>query len=277
MFKRPAINLTVIKLATRWLSVIALGFYSGLSISDNSKHTPEDEKLLAVGKAYKQNTSTLLYTEKHFLTDSNAKLVVYYEPTGEEFARKTLDYSLNPTTPMFKQINQRSGESVEVSLVEQNTLSIAYQKTQDKPLNNSRIPLQRSLVVDAGFDNFINQYWHKLIAREALDFDYLLPTRGRTISLTISTTDCEKNFECFEIYPTNAALNLVVKNLKLQYHVKTKQLYTFKGRGNIADHRGKYRCAYLLYPLIRTSLVGPRALKCYVFYYYLLFSLAAPL
>ena len=256
MFKRPAINLTVIKLATRWLSVIALGFYSGLSISDNSKHTPEDDKLLAVGKAYKQNTSTLLYTEKHFLTDSNAKLVVYYEPTGEEFARKTLDYSLNPTTPMFKQINQRSGESVEVSLIEQNTLSIAYQKTQDKPLNNSRIPLKRSLVVDAGFDNFINQYWHKLIAREALDFDYLLPTRGRTISLTISNTDCEKNFECFEIYPTNAALNLVVKNLKLQYHAKTKQLYTFKGRGNIADHRGKYTNVHIYY----THLFEPHSL-----------------
>ena len=79
MFKQPVINLAFMKLATRWLSVIALGFYSGLSISDISKHTLEDEKLLAVGKAYKQNTSTLLYTEKHFLTNSNAKLVVYYE------------------------------------------------------------------------------------------------------------------------------------------------------------------------------------------------------
>lgn len=203
--------------------------------------------LVAEGWAYKAGTNTLLYTERHFIEDADKRRVVYYEPDGSEFAHKTLHYSLAESMPFFQQHNTRLGELIEVSAGDKGNIRVTYRPSPDAQSTRNEIDPNQNLVIDAGFDNFIQQHWEALNRGEKLTFDYLLPTRARTIELAIGKTDCDSPRLCLRISPANALLGLFADDIKLEYSRDTRKLYRFAGKSNIANSQGKYQTVSIVY------------------------------
>lgn len=203
--------------------------------------------LVAEGVAYEHETEKVLYTEKHFIESKEKHLVTYYEPSGEEFARKTLDYTSGDSAPFFHQYNSRLGEVIQVFPGEEDTIKVSYQSSSKAKKAEDEIDTSARLVIDAGFDNFIRQNWTPLQQGEKQNFNYLLPTRGATIELELKKVDCDPTLLCLKISPANPFLGFFAGDIKLEYHTDTRKLLRFVGRSNIADENGKYRNVSISY------------------------------
>ncbi len=199
------------------------------------------KEFFAEGQAFTPDGKTLLYKERHYRLAGNKVLVQYFENDGQLLAEKTLDYSLGISTPLFEQLNLRTGEKILITQDNDHTLNVYYQKKQNYKIKVNSVPLTPNLVVDAGFDNLVRQHWLDLQAGKVLSFNYLLPTRGKAVELKIRRYSCEEKYLCLKIFPGNRLLNLIVKNLRLQYNTQSRQLLMFSGKGNISNSKGRYQ------------------------------------
>lgn len=205
------------------------------------------QDLFAEGSAYDPQSGELLYTEKHYQLDEQRRRVDYFEADGRPFASKLLDYSADPAAPGFRQRNERSGEHIDVFYTNDN-LQVVYRKSRDATDRRYVVALQQSLVIDAGFDSLVKQHWSQLSAGEDLKIRYLLPTRGSTLQLKVrKTSACADARLCLEISPTNPVFKLFSADIQLEYQQASRTLLRFSGRGNIADHRGRYRNVSISY------------------------------
>jgi len=200
-----------------------------------------DNKLSFIGRAYDQISGDLLYSEEHYFLNTTFHTVIYKEPTGKIFARKEVFYLSNAFAPDIYQVNHRNGESINIHMKD-NQYLIRYQENLDKPMKTRSIRDNTGLVIDAGFNKYIQTNWQLLTANQSPSIKYLLPTRQTTIELVIERTSCkESNQTCFLIEPSNWFFRMLSKPLVLTYDSDSRKLMTFQGKSNISDSEGNYQ------------------------------------
>ena len=200
-----------------------------------------DNKLSFIGRAYDQNSGDLLYSEEHYFINSAHHSVIYREPTGQVFAKKQVIYNANQNAPEVYQVNHRNGESINIHKKD-NEYLVSYQETPNQPIKTEAIKDKDALVIDAGFNKYIQTNWQSLTANQSPSIKYLLPTRQTTIELEIERTSCkESNQTCFLIEPSNWFFRMLSKPLVLTYDSDSRKLMTFQGKSNISDSEGNYQ------------------------------------
>lgn len=196
-----------------------------------------------VGSAYSMKTGALLYKETHTPLEDGHYQVDYSEPNGAMFAHKKLDFSSSTLTPSFTQVNDRNGESIEVKH-EEGDLTTTYQENSAAKEETGSVKLAAGMVVDAGFDGFIKQYWDALSAGKKMDVEYLVPSKQTTFTFRFSQAACVKGTQtgavCFSLSPVSWVVKLAVDPIIVAYQPKSKRLLRFTGRANICDAQGKY-------------------------------------
>lgn len=191
--------------------------------------------LLFEGTAYDINTKDVLYKEQHTITlnerdQYKATAVTYLDSSGEVFAKKTLDFSHDLMSPLVDFEDTRVGISVKVSK-EDNGLSVRYKSASDSASGIvKRVPM---MVVDAGFDQMLLQYWDVLLNNERLEFEFLAPTRAQLISFSLTPTFQNDAIIGFSLAPSNFFLRLLVDPIKLTYDKLTKRILIYEGLTNI--------------------------------------------
>jgi len=196
-----------------------------------------------VGTAYSVKTGTLLYRETHQKINENDYKVEYSEPDGRIFGHKIIDFSQSAMTPSFSQRNERNGESIEVEQSNGNVIS-TYQESSTAKKETGSVKLAAGMVVDAGFDAFIKQYWDALVAGKKMQVDYLVPSKLTTFAFQFSQAACvegtEDGAQCFSFIPVSWLVKLAVDPIVVAYDPIKKNLLRFTGRANICDVQGKY-------------------------------------
>lgn len=196
-----------------------------------------------IGEAYSLKDQSLLYREYHQINNTD-HLVIYRDPQDKEFSRKTLDYSPSDFAPSFKQYNQWSGELISVNN-QQHTLELSYTNEEKdiKKTNTKVINASDTLIIDAGFNRYIQQNWQQIIDGEYTPFNYALADRQDIVKLAIEHADCqqpvEKSQTCFSLGVNNRLLRWLIGSLNLVYDKESKQLMRFTGLANINDQDGK--------------------------------------
>ncbi|QUX97508.1 hypothetical protein C0J08_19820 [Marinomonas sp. CT5] len=203
-----------------------------------------------VGSAYSVETGTLLYRETHQKVSEDIYKVEYSEPDGQIFANKTLDFSKSRITPSFSQVNERNGEKISVTQ-SGDLLKISYQENNTAKVEKDSVKLVAGMVVDAGFDAFVKQYWNTLITGKEMDIEYLVPSRQTTYSFRVSQITCvdgtKEGAMCFALKPVSWFVRLALDPIVVAYDPADKRLLRFTGRANICDEQGKYQTVDIQY------------------------------
>ncbi|BFM50444.1 hypothetical protein [Marinomonas sp. THO17] len=204
----------------------------------------------AFGQAYSLESGELLYTERHQALPNRQHSVVYAEPDGQVFARKQIDFSQSLIRPSFQQLNQRNGEYIKVAQ-QGDSFLVSYRESTDTEEETERISDQTNMVIDAGFDAFVRQYWQALMTGKAMDIDYLVPSKQTTFSFRFQQASClagtPANAVCFTLSPVSWLVKLAVDPIVVAYDKGQQQLLRFTGRANISNAEGKYQSVDIRY------------------------------
>ena len=188
-----------------------------------------------IGTAYHTESGDVMYSEEHIYMSDNHHQVIYREKDGSVFAEKMLDYSESEFMPDFYHENTRNGEIVAVN-VNAKTIEVNYRRSLNSNQKKDALDHSGIVIVDAGFDKFIQANWNKLVGGEKLEFDYLIPVRSKTFTLSLQGKKCNvPGRACFEISTASLLLGILVRSIHLEYNVETKSLLRFKGKSNISN------------------------------------------
>ncbi|WP_143269420.1 hypothetical protein [Mangrovitalea sediminis] len=205
---------------------------------------PLDRHIRFEGRALDANSQTLLYTEDHRITgicENNHwqplhENVTYRAPNGQILATKQLDYGSGLQTPSFTLHDDVFGERFDVRYQKGQPVSVRWRDTHGKE-HQSDVSPTPALVIDGGFDYKVKADWSKLMAGETLHFDFLAPTRGKTIAFRLvpaNRTEREKTgaAHSFVIKPESTILSWFVDPILLGYN-QQRQLTDYIGLTNI--------------------------------------------
>jgi hypothetical protein len=221
-------------------------FFSSVCLADTSFSK-------IVGSAYSVKTGALLYRETHEKLADGTYHVEYSEPDGRIFGHKTLDSSQSKMTPSFSQVNERNGERIEVTQ-SGGKLDVVYQENSTAKEEKASVKLAAGMVVDAGFDAFIKQYWDALESGKDMDIEYLVPSKQTTFAFRFSKISCvegtKDGAQCFALTPVSWLVKIAVDPIMVAYDPADKRLLRFTGRANICDEKGKYQTVDIQYHYI---------------------------
>src|SRR5690606_20745626 len=131
---------------------------------------PGEEQLWAIGTAWSQDKSRMLYQEFHFAENPELNLptrVQYRNPDGSLIAEKSMDYSLSMTAPAITQIDYRNNARISTGFLPDTRppqVRVGFQAHDSNQYREETIPYRDSMVVDAGFDTFIRNNWERMIS-----------------------------------------------------------------------------------------------------------------
>lgn len=227
------------KLASRKTLAFLLASMGAVSVSAQDNY-------VTAGTAYSLENNQVMYRELYTGMDENKSVRVdYVSPDGKTFASKTLVYSGEPFQPMFnfedlrdKEYTSAQFEGARLVL----THGINGEQNQKTIMDNAKV------VIDAGFDSYIQLNWDKLVAGKRLRFDFAVANRLSTVKLDIRKIKASKSpvydanygreWVYFRITPAKKIASLFSDPINLAYDPNGKYLMRFHGRSNLDDDSG---------------------------------------
>lgn len=213
----------------------------------------------ALGEVRAREGGSLLYREHHLAPPSGGlpSRVEYRRENGELFAEKTLDHSRSRTAPAIDFRDHRRDVRIVTRYPEGSDtgqLQMAYYPPGDEEPRRKMFETD-SLIVDAGFDPFVQQHWKRLLDGERIVADFLVPSRQDTIKVGITKVDKEQcrtaveGIHCMKVSPAGALrlFSWFVEPIYLAYHPQPLRLVLYQGRGNIPDASGDSRQVRIQY------------------------------
>lgn len=204
------------------------------------------------GLAYPAGGGGLVYREVHWLYRDggvDARLVMYRCPDGRAFARKTLRDVAGPSAPDFEFVDARSGyrEGVRTRGASREVFHRdgAGAREVARPL-----PKAPGLVIDAGFDRFVQAHWPRL-DRGRITAPFLVPSRFQTVDIrvgdAVEARERGRAVRRMAMVPAGWR-GFVVPKIELTYDVADRRLLRFTGPGTVRDARGRLQMLRVEFP-----------------------------
>lgn len=217
--------------------IAALGYSAMASAQEN---------YVVAGTAYNLENNKLVYRELYTDIDENKSVRVdYVTPEGAVFASKTLVYQGELFQPSFTLKDSRDNEVIAAQFEGPRlvlTHGMKTTRTEKIIYDNAR------MVIDAGFDAYIQLNWDKLMAGKRLTFDFALPNRLSSLQLEVRKIKAAESpvydaglgadWVYFRIVPAQKFVSLFADPINLAYDPNGKYLMRFHGRSNIDDKTG---------------------------------------
>lgn len=226
------------KLKFSQLIVLIGFFFPAISHSGDSLYEQ------VVGNATDLQSAKSLYREVHCGAANELVSDVFYQSTeGNLIAHKSLDYKSGRTTPSFIQAYTLSQERIDVQF-DQTTLTMSMINRDGKESNQQyQVSTLDDLpvVIDAGFDIFIQDNWPTLMSDKTIGFQFPLVSRNQLISLQIKKSVCQyetNTDQCFTLEPSNWLFRMLASPIELGYDLTLMRLNRYRGLSNINDADG---------------------------------------
>lgn len=218
--------------------VLFIGLYSIASCAE--------ESYVAAGSAYRLEDNQLIYRELYTALDENKSVRVdYVNPDGKVFASKTLVYQGEPFQPSFDFEDSRDNEFASAQF---QGARLILTHGMNSSQNEKVIYDNARMVIDTGYDAYIQLNWDKLLDGKRLKFDFAMPARLNSVALEvrkIKSADSPlyndsfgQDWVYFRIAPAKKFSALFADAIYLAYDPNGKYLMRFYGRSNIDDDRG---------------------------------------
>lgn len=201
------------------------------------------------GSAYNLDNERLLYRELYTPVNANREVTVnYVRPDGKVFATKKLIYSGDPIQPEFEYHDTRDNERTGARF---NAGRLVINYDQENYRQEKEIMETVGLVVDAGFDAYIQQQWDTLVAGKSVRFRYVIPERLEVANMRARQVTADKSplfvgsnpatWRYFVIEPANRFAAVFRNPIHLAYESDGKYLMRYQGRSNLdSDKKGTW-------------------------------------
>lgn len=207
------------------------------------------------GDAFAIGTDAVLYTEQHLLRrdgdTARERIVLYRCPDGRAFGRKTLDYGDTPATPTFRMDDANVGY-VEGARRDGDVLVAFAGFTDAGEPQAWPIPASPSLVIDAGFDEFIRSHWEKLQAGESLPIRFVVPNRGKAYDFRLvklrEETIADTPSTVLRL-SLGGVLGWFASDIDVSYRNSDQRLMRFEGLTSVRADRNDNVSARIEFPL----------------------------
>ncbi len=188
----------------------------------------QEVALTSLGSAYDQDSGHLLYTEAHSC-DAEGMIctITYRDSFGEMIARKRLDYRNSPVAPEIEMADFRKGERLTVAGGDSD-----------------------SVVVDAGFDNYVRSVWGALEAGESVRFPFLVAGFDRPIKMRAEQNvqgQCSRDELCLTVAVDSWLVGLLASPIELTYSRSDRKLRQFSGVSNLKGESGEKLIVDIIY------------------------------
>lgn len=218
---------------------------------------PASNKVHIVGVASHIKTGQFLYCEYH-VADGDISQIIYTDEKQATIAIKRVDYSMSALAPNVQQNDRRHNEEVLVTRqppVDSSSMAtflVQYQAANKKKRIETVLVDRPNIVVDAGFDNAIRQYWDPLLAKGRVTLTFVVPAKLRTIQLVVKVVNISRCLSpkgsearydkrlhvCYLVKPKSALLSWFVKPITLLYKISSQNLVLFSGSSNVSTNAG---------------------------------------
>lgn len=265
--------------------LISLSFFSSSVLASETKNStsatfcPERNNAAIVGVAQTSAGDRLLYCEYHYLKnaegelmpsvasmgDATVSMVEYRNQSQQLIASKQADFSISQLAPTIEQIDERHGEKVFVKKkimpeADKVDVVVTYQAPNTSEPSEVTLSAGGGLVIDAGFDNAIRNYWDNIVAGNKVIVEFVAPAQQTTINLSIKPRKISRCNQlspdvvyddtthlCVTAQAANVILNWFVKPITLVYERDKQRLAMFSGAVNITDEKGDGQSAVISY------------------------------
>lgn len=193
------------------------------------------------GEAHSIDGSRLLYEEHHYVrTEGDTpleRIVLYRCPNGESFARKTIHYGEPRHAPQFRMDDVRFDyvEGFERGHV---SAEAFVQRPGDDALRRQAVAAGESLVVDAGFDEFIRANWQALQEGKPVPLRFLVPSRLAAYGFKLRKVGDDTLYgEPVSIYrlALSGVFGWFVDAIDVYYSDRERRLLRFVGLTNVRE------------------------------------------
>lgn len=191
------------------------------------------------GEARALEGDALLYSEHHVVRQEDGapreRYVLYRCPSGEAFARKHVRYGEPPYAPQFENQDARFGylEGFSRGKI---AGEVFFRRSSGQEREQDAIPLGESLVVDAGFDEFVRAKWPLLQEGKSVPLRFLVPSRLSAYGFKVRKTGEEELFgETVSNYQLalSGLLGWFADEIDVSYRNSDRRLMRFAGLSNI--------------------------------------------
>ena len=204
-----------------------------------------------VGYAYDRASGAPLYSEHHFQQFDGADMVAhrveYRNPSGTRFAGKTLHYGGQPFAPAFRLDDSRDGYA---EGGRQRGSVYEMFRIVDGREKKAEVAAGPDLVVDAGFDRFVQACLGALRRGEARKVRLGIPGRLASMSFVIEpaprATARAEEIE-LRVRP-DSLMRFIVDPIHLTYDVRSGRLRRYVGISNIRNASGERHDARIVFP-----------------------------
>ncbi len=208
------------------------------------------------GVAREAATGKALYREMHFIsapgTAREVRIVHYQCPDSNAvFARKELDYALSREMPRFTLSDARLGYVEGLRTLANNRAQVFQVPGTRRSERNALLPAGKSIVADAGFDEFLKRHWAELEQGQSIKFAFLVPSRLHEVEFKIS----KHGDAVIEGAPASVVrLNLsgllgwFLPYIDATYRKSDRALMRYQGLTNLRDAAGDNLTAVIDFP-----------------------------
>lgn len=211
-----------------------------------SAHSEAGGGYVVIGTAYDLDNNQLIYRESYTAIDSEKSVRVDYSaPDGKIFSSKKLTYKGEPFQPSFVLQDKRDYETFSAQF--EGPVLVLSRADKDYK-EQKKIYDNAGMVIDAGFDAYIQLHWDKLSSGDRMKFDFAMPNRLSSVMLEVRKINSiespvyneseGKNWIYFRLVPAATFISLFADPIYLAYNPNGKYLKRFQGRSNLDDNKG---------------------------------------
>jgi hypothetical protein len=207
------------------------------------------------GYARDISTGALLYVESHAVQSAGTaaeKRVVLYRCSRDSapFARKELSYADDRIAPSFRFDDARSGFSERLARGA-GGLIVSERAGNGAEWRSATLTASASLVVDAGFDEFVRNRWTQLEEGESTKVSFLVPSRLASVGFRlrkVGETRIETQAASVIRLSLAGPLGWFVPDIDVTYRKLDRRLLRYRGITNVRDADGRMIEAQIDFP-----------------------------
>jgi hypothetical protein len=193
--------------------------------------------LHSIGIARDSSDSTLRYVEHHQYLPSGEHLVTYFDVNGEIIATKAMRYPGLPQHPEISQSDLTRNIDVRTRVINQTLEMIRYDSDR---VRTHEIPLDETIIVDAGFDSFVRNNWHGFVENVPQAYKFAVAGQGRLLKVNITKQAVSPGETAFVIKPSNPFIRMLMPDIHLRYN-QDRRLIAYEGLTNLYLPDGQSR------------------------------------
>lgn len=197
------------------------------------------------GYAYDAKSGDYRYTEHDRVRRVNGRIttwdMTYIGRNGQLLGRKHMDFSANPTVPVYTLTMAGSGYEEGIRHT-QHGWTMFRRQAAGKPVQSRAFSITPPMAGDSGFNALVQAHFDELQNGEVLHFKFVAAGRQSVLDLkaqkTGDTTYAGQPAVQFKAELDMFLINLFVGSLKLTYDPNSHRLLQYQGIGNLRNAHG---------------------------------------